>query len=74
MSEDDRELKFDNGWVEQTPFLSKLMQHGYGVGGWINPGTNKHEFWLAGNDGIIFETDDLSQLNSYVKLLIEKEK
>ncbi len=74
MSKDDRELKFDNGWVEQTPFLSKLMQQGYGVGGWVNPETGKHEFWLTGEDGFIFETDDLNRLNVYVKLLIEKEK
>lgn len=74
MSKDDRELKFDNGWVEQTPFLARLVQQGYGVGGWISPETGKHEFWLTGEDGFIFETDDLNQLNAYVKLLIEKEK
>ena len=50
------------------------MQQGYGVGGWISPETGKHEFWLTGEDGFIFETDDIDQLNAYVKLLIEKEK
>ena len=73
-NEDDRGLKFEDGWMETTPMLIKLRERGYGVGGWVNPETGKQEFWLTTLTGeVVFETGDLDQLNLYLKLLIETE-
>lgn len=73
----DREIKLNNGWVEQNSTYRQLSAKGYSVGGYIDKGVPKYVLYRAADEhggfkyDMVHEFNSAEELNRMVKLLLE---
>ena len=70
-------VEFEGAWLTSNDTTRALQRHGYAVGVFHNDTTDAPSYTLHRKEDkgypIVFETNDIHQLNAYVNLLLSSE-